>query len=50
MDEAVARELIRDHFASGGRDEVRASRIYAEPWEPPAWRAEWVEPITTPAE
>jgi hypothetical protein len=129
MDEAAARELIRDHFASAGRDEARASRIYAEdalldfpqggerirgrariqafrtaypasldfdigrtigcgdlwvneytirydghpnhvvgimefrdglvahetvyvsePWDPPAWRAEWVEPIKTSVE
>jgi SnoaL-like domain len=129
MDEAAARELIRDHFASGGRDEARASRIYADnavlefpqggerirgkanimamriaypasldfemgrtigcgdvwvneytirydgrpshvvgimefrdglvvretvyisdSWEPPAWRAEWVETITPPAD
>ena len=128
MDEAVARELIGDHFAWGGRDEARASRIYADDavlefpqggerirgkaniqamrtaypaslgfenrrtigggdvwvnqytirydgrpshvvgimefrdglvvretiyvsdsWEPPAWRAEWVEPIVPPA-
>ena len=30
MDEAATRELIRDHFESGGKDEVRASRIYAD--------------------
>ena len=30
MNEAAARELIRDHFASGGTDEARASRIYAD--------------------
>jgi len=30
MNEAAARELIRDHFASGGKDEARASRIYAD--------------------
>lgn len=129
MNEAAARKLIRDHFASGGRDEARASRIYADDavlefpqggerirgkaniqamrtaypasltfedvrtigsgdvwvnqytisydgqpshvvgimefrdglvvretiyisdsWEPPAWRAEWVEPIVSPAD
>ena len=129
MDDAAARDLIRDHFASAGRDEVRACRIYAddavlefpqggerirgksrilamrfayparldfemrrttgsgdlwvneysirydgkpsnvvgimefrdglviretiyvsEPWEPPAWRAEWVERIAAPAD
>ena len=129
MDEEMARELISDHFAWAGRDEVRATRIYAdeavlefpqgeerirakdrilamraaypanlgftlrrttgcgnlwvneytirydgrpscvigimefrdgkviretvyvgEPWEPPAWRAGWVESITTPAQ
>jgi hypothetical protein len=128
MNEATARELIRDHLAWGGRDEARASRIYADDavlefpqggerirgkaniqamrtayparldfenlrtmgagdvwvnqytirydgrpshvvgimefrdglvvretiyvsdsWEPPAWRAEWVEPIVPPA-
>ena len=30
MDEELARQLIRDHFAWGGRDEARASRIYAD--------------------
>ena len=129
MDEATARRLIADHFAAAGRDEVRASEIYADdavlefpqggerirgkarilgfraaypmsldfeihrtigcgdlwvneytirydgrpskvigvmefrdelvvretvyvsdPWEPPAWRAQWVEPMTTGAD
>lgn len=30
MDESTARRLIRDHFAAAGKDEVVASRIYAE--------------------
>jgi hypothetical protein len=30
MDEARARALISDHFANAGRDEVRASEIYAD--------------------
>lgn len=129
MDETTARRLISDHFASAGRDETRASAIYADdavlefpqggerirsrarivafrsayparvdfelrrtigcgdvwvneytirydgrpshvvgimefrgdlvvretvyvsdPWEPPAWRAQWVEPMTTGAD
>ena len=29
MDEAAIRSLIHDHFASAGRDESRASEIYA---------------------
>ncbi|HZD68476.1 MAG TPA: hypothetical protein VFA45_06040 [Actinomycetes bacterium] len=24
------------------------TRYYAEPFEPPAWRAQWVEPIQEP--
>jgi hypothetical protein len=27
----------------------RDTRYYAEPFEPPAWRAQWVEPIDGPA-
>jgi hypothetical protein len=27
----------------------RDTRYYAEPFEPPAWRARWVEPIEDPA-
>jgi hypothetical protein len=129
MDDATARRLIEDHFAAAGRDEERASEIYADdavlefpqggerirgkarilgfraaypasldfeirrtigcgdlwvneytirydgrpskvigimefrddlvvretvyvsdPWEPPAWRAQWVEPMTTGAD
>lgn len=30
MDEVAARALIQDHFASGGKDEVRATQIYAQ--------------------
>lgn len=30
MDDATARALIDDHFAWAGKDEVRASAIYAE--------------------
>ena len=30
MDDAVARGVIQGHFAAAGRDEVRASEIYAE--------------------
>lgn len=30
MDPSTARRLIHDHFASAGRDEVRASQIYAD--------------------
>ncbi|MBA2634427.1 MAG: nuclear transport factor 2 family protein [Chloroflexi bacterium] len=34
-------------FAKG---KVVRERIYfAEPWEPPAWRAQWVEPMETEA-
>jgi hypothetical protein len=28
---------------------VRERIYYGEPWEPPAWRAQWVEPMETPA-
>jgi len=30
MDEGAARAMIDDHFAHCGRDEVRASRLYAD--------------------
>ena len=30
MNEAAARDLIADHFAWGGKDEARASRLYAD--------------------
>ena len=26
---------------------VRERNYYGEPWEPPAWRAQWVEPMET---
>jgi limonene-1,2-epoxide hydrolase len=26
---------------------VRERNYYGEPWEPPAWRAQWVEPMDT---
>jgi hypothetical protein len=26
----------------------RDTRYYADPFEPPAWRAQWVEPIEPP--
>jgi hypothetical protein len=28
---------------------VRERIYYGEPWEPPAWRAQWVEPMGEPA-
>jgi SnoaL-like domain len=28
---------------------VRERIYYGEPWEPPAWRAQWVEPMEAPA-
>jgi ketosteroid isomerase-like protein len=28
---------------------VRERIYYGEPWEPPAWRAQWVEPMEQPA-
>jgi hypothetical protein len=28
---------------------VRERIYYGEPWEPPAWRAQWVEPMEDPA-
>ena len=56
MNEDTARAMIKAHFdasnvsAAGGGpgdDIARASEIYAddvaEPWEPPDWRARWVE-------
>jgi ketosteroid isomerase-like protein len=26
---------------------VRERNYHGEPWEPPAWRAQWVEPMET---
>jgi hypothetical protein len=52
MNETTARAMIKDHFdasdigsAGGGPgDDIVRERIYfGEPWEPPAWWAQWVE-------
>jgi hypothetical protein len=54
MDEGAAREIIKEHFGVVGIMEFRDSRgvrerIYINrPWEPPSWRAQWVEMMTDP--